>query len=358
MAEIRVNSTGGVKLYDADDSHYAQIKAGTVTSNTDVLELGSGAVVAGTKVDLNGQELILDADADTSITADTDDQIDVRIAGADDFQFTANTFTAQPGSGIVVPDGGLTFGSTAITSTAAELNILDGVTATSSELNLLDGNTSVGSSITLADGDGFVVNDGGTMKTIPASDISTYTGGGDLVLLGSSTSASAAAAVTIDNVFSSSYRLYKAIGFMTPETDDVNWQMRARTGGGSGSTNTASEYHWGHFTYHAQLNSSDSTVDNHGLNENHWRLGDQINSNSTHSICAFDLTFYDPNTLTTTRPQYSGNVSFASHNPSGHAQGFVGGKFRDKLNQTGLTWFYSSGDVTAHSVAIYGVKQS
>ena len=64
MAEIRVNATGGVKLYDADDSHYAQIKAGTVTSNTDVLELGSGAVVAGTKVDLNGQELILDADAD------------------------------------------------------------------------------------------------------------------------------------------------------------------------------------------------------------------------------------------------------------------------------------------------------
>ena len=133
MAEIRVNSTGGVKLYDADDSHYAQIKAGTVTSNTDVLELGSGAVVAGTKVDLNGQELILDADADTSITADTDDQIDVRIAGADDFQFTANTFTAQSGSSIVVPDGGLTFGSTAITSTAAELNILDGVTSTAAE---------------------------------------------------------------------------------------------------------------------------------------------------------------------------------------------------------------------------------
>ena len=34
--------------------------------------------------DLNGTELILDADADTSITADTDDQIDIRIAGVDD----------------------------------------------------------------------------------------------------------------------------------------------------------------------------------------------------------------------------------------------------------------------------------
>jgi|LULI01.1.fsa_nt_gb hypothetical protein len=48
----------------------------------------------------NGKEMTLDADADTSITADTDDQIDIKIGGADDFQFTANTFTAQSGSTI------------------------------------------------------------------------------------------------------------------------------------------------------------------------------------------------------------------------------------------------------------------
>ena len=81
---------------------------------------------------------------------------------------------------IVVPDGQLVLGSTAVSSTAAELNILDGVTATASELNLLDGDTSVGGSITIADTDGFVVNDGGTMKTIPASDITTYVGAGDI----------------------------------------------------------------------------------------------------------------------------------------------------------------------------------
>jgi len=40
--------------------------------------------------DLNGSKLIIDADADTSITADTDDQIDIEIAGADDFRFTAS----------------------------------------------------------------------------------------------------------------------------------------------------------------------------------------------------------------------------------------------------------------------------
>jgi len=52
----------------------------------------------------NGKEMTLDADADTSITADTDDQIDIKIAGADDFQFTANTFTVKSGSTIVVDD--------------------------------------------------------------------------------------------------------------------------------------------------------------------------------------------------------------------------------------------------------------
>ena len=72
----------------------------------------------------------------------------------------------------------LDIGGTNVTSTAAELNILDGVTSTAAEINLLDGGTSVGGSITLADGDGIVTNDGGTMKTIPASDIKTYVGAG------------------------------------------------------------------------------------------------------------------------------------------------------------------------------------
>jgi hypothetical protein len=82
--------------------------------------------------------------------------------------------------------------TTQITSTPEELNLLDGVSglvqadftklaavdATASELNLLDGGTSVGGSITIADSDGIIVNDGGTMKSVPASDIKTYAGSG------------------------------------------------------------------------------------------------------------------------------------------------------------------------------------
>jgi hypothetical protein len=56
-------------------------------------------------LDINGTELKLDADADTSITADTDDQIDIKIAGADDFKFTANNFNILSGSTLTVDSG-------------------------------------------------------------------------------------------------------------------------------------------------------------------------------------------------------------------------------------------------------------
>ena len=101
------------------------LSVGTPSDSTVPSAKLSGNIVTPGTLDVNGQELILDADADTSITADTDDQIDIKIAGADDFQFTANTFTAQSGSGVVIPEGGLTLGSTAISSTAAEINYND-----------------------------------------------------------------------------------------------------------------------------------------------------------------------------------------------------------------------------------------
>jgi hypothetical protein len=51
----------------------------------------SGIPVLNQTVDINGNELILDADADTSITADTDDQIDIKAGGTDVASFkTAN----------------------------------------------------------------------------------------------------------------------------------------------------------------------------------------------------------------------------------------------------------------------------
>ena len=113
------SSSNATSLDFMTGSSEAAAKKWSITSAGSFLNAGTNTI------DMNAGELILDADADTSITASTDDQIDIRIAGADDFTFTANTFTAASGSGVVIPDSGLTLGSTAVTSTAAELNTLD-----------------------------------------------------------------------------------------------------------------------------------------------------------------------------------------------------------------------------------------
>tara|TARA_R100001510_G_C7648116_1_gene205433 strand:- start:525 stop:1889 length:1365 start_codon:yes stop_codon:yes gene_type:complete len=57
-----------------------------------------------------------------------------------------------------------------VTSTAAELNILDGVTATTAEINLIDGGTARGTTA-VANGDGFLHNDGGTMRMTNVSKL-------------------------------------------------------------------------------------------------------------------------------------------------------------------------------------------
>jgi len=77
-----------------------------------------------------------------------------------------NTVTPNLGSGWEV-------GGVAVTSTAAELNILDGATVTTAELNILDGDTSA-TSTNVADADRVVFNDAGTMKQVAMSDIKTY----------------------------------------------------------------------------------------------------------------------------------------------------------------------------------------
>ena len=74
-------------------------------------------------VDMNANELILDLDADTSLHASTDDQIDIKIGGADDFRFTANTFTALAGSTITGPT---IVGSTSVQTPLIEFTDGDG----------------------------------------------------------------------------------------------------------------------------------------------------------------------------------------------------------------------------------------
>ena len=75
---------------------------------------------------------------------------------------------------VVIGDGKLVLNSTAVSSTAAELNKLDGATVTVAEINILDGDNTA-STVTLADADRIIVNDNGTMKQVAVSALNAYT---------------------------------------------------------------------------------------------------------------------------------------------------------------------------------------
>ena len=77
-------------------------------------------------------------------------------------------------AGATVYARGLNLGGTAVSATAAELNIMDGVTATAAELNLLDGATSLASSINGLS-DGLVEDNSVYVGSVPSStDLAQY----------------------------------------------------------------------------------------------------------------------------------------------------------------------------------------
>ena len=86
-SRLAVNASGGSeKLIDATENGAVDL----YYDNSKKLETTSaGALITGS-LDMNGGEVILDADADTSITADTDDQIDFKVGGTDTVSVVAD----------------------------------------------------------------------------------------------------------------------------------------------------------------------------------------------------------------------------------------------------------------------------
>jgi hypothetical protein len=92
-------------------------------------KLASPLVTPGI-VDMNGAEFILDADGDTTIHSNTDDQIDIKIAGADDFKFSANTFNILSGSTLAIDSGATIANSGTTTGFGKLVGIKAATTAT------------------------------------------------------------------------------------------------------------------------------------------------------------------------------------------------------------------------------------
>lgn len=140
----------GSLILDADGSGQPYV----INASGTAVSLGS--LIAADGLDLNGASLILDADGDTSITVDTDDQIDIALSGADDFRFTANTFTALSGSTIAT--------NNIAETTAANGVSIDGVLLKDGSIVCADGGDVQTDSVTEATADAGVTIEGVLLK--------------------------------------------------------------------------------------------------------------------------------------------------------------------------------------------------
>ena len=86
MSEIKVNSvvnSTGDNDSGLDLATNDQVKVKIANAEDFIFKANSLEVQTGSNIDMNGTELILDSDGDTSITSDTDDQIDFKTGGTD-----------------------------------------------------------------------------------------------------------------------------------------------------------------------------------------------------------------------------------------------------------------------------------
>ena len=160
----------------------------TLTGELDAatLDISGNADIAGTTnldaVDIDGAVQI-----DSTITVGADDQgYDIIFYGDTasanmTWDTSADDLILNGAARIVVPASGLVIDSTAVSATAAEINLIDGGTSR--------GTTSV------ASGDGILINDGGTMRMTNVDTVSTYfashsVGGGNVVTTGALNSGS------------------------------------------------------------------------------------------------------------------------------------------------------------------------
>ena len=114
-------------------------------------------ILVGRTLDMNGLELVLDADGDTSITADTDDRIDFKIGGTNELAVTGSTL--RPGS-----DASIGLGTSSIKFDNAFIdNIkIDGNTISSEDTNGDLNLTPNGNGQIVLDGFAFPVNGSGS----------------------------------------------------------------------------------------------------------------------------------------------------------------------------------------------------
>ena len=218
-----VDGATGAQGIETDTGLTYNPSSGLITATSlaaATLDISGNVDIDGTSnldaVDIDGAVQV-----DATVTVGVDDTgYDVKFFGDAASAFmqwdaSADDLILGGAAGLIVPDGQLTLGSTALTSTATELNLLDNVSglvqadftklaavnstaaeinllnsvsglvqadftklaavnSTAAELNILDGSATSATSTTIVDADRVIVNDNGTMVQVAVTDLAAY----------------------------------------------------------------------------------------------------------------------------------------------------------------------------------------
>ena len=147
LSGVAEQATGLGTFTGSTISDAANIKDALQDLETAVENAAAGSAVADRTKTVTG-----DADTTHYLTFVADDN----SSATAETVFTDGGITYNPASNLLSIGATdvttLKIGGTAVTSTAAELNILDGVTSTAAELNILDGVTSTAAELNILDG--------------------------------------------------------------------------------------------------------------------------------------------------------------------------------------------------------------
>ena len=147
LSGVAENSTGLGTFTGSTISDAANIKDALQDLESAVENAAAGSAVADRTKTVTG-----DADTTHYLTFVADDN----SSATAETVFTDGGITYNPASNLLSIGAAdvttLKIGGAAVTSTAAELNILDGVTSTAAELNILDGVTSTAAELNILDG--------------------------------------------------------------------------------------------------------------------------------------------------------------------------------------------------------------
>ena len=234
-------------------------------------------------------------------------------------------------------------------SRQGKLAALASTGVTKTELDNIDGGTARGTTA-VADGDGFLTNDGGTMRMTSVDTLATYMGtkitGGSMVYLASTGAISNAASVSFTQFDASKYDHYEFwFQNVIPVTDDVALYGLTSSDGGSSYDAGASDY---------RTNTvAEGTSVAYGLITSH--LPD-IGSAAEEMGLNFMCTLNSPHTTAyTTFAPYGGSQVGSNGTTYGSCDYYQGFTRRSAADVDAIQFKFSSGNIESGEIVMYGI---